>query len=147
MAQIRRKTGFDGAQIFRKFMWFLLRERKFDSSAVDDCVLLKSAFGLTEQEVCRLLLYGRRSMHGTCSAAVAGVAGAVSCIHVQGTTQRMQVAGALHERAQRIYERYGNVMLEVKGMTKAGIDRKATCRALFSKLLYLQGARCRAAYS
>ena len=49
------------------------------------------------------------------------------------------MAHALHERAQRIYERYGNVMLEVKGMTKAGIDRKATCRALFSKLLYLQG--------
>ena len=51
----------------------------------------------------------------------------------------LQVAGAIRERAQRIYERYGNVMLEVKGMTKAGIDRKATCRALFSKLLYLQG--------
>jgi hypothetical protein len=45
----------------------------------------------------------------------------------------------LRERAQRIYEKYGNVMLETKGMTKAGIERKATCRALFSKLLYLSG--------
>ena len=52
----------------------------------------------------------------------------------------VQVGGALHERATRIYQQYGNVMLEVKGMTKAGIERKATCRALFSKLLYLQGA-------
>lgn len=30
-------------------------------------------------------------------------------------------------------------MLDVKGMTKAGVERKATCRALFSKLLYLAG--------
>lgn len=52
-----------------------------------------------------------------------------------------QIAAALRERAQRVYERYGNVMLEVKGMTKAGIDRKATCRQLFSKLLYLSGVR------
>ena len=51
----------------------------------------------------------------------------------------VQVAEALRERAQRIYEKYGNVMLETEGMTKAGIERKATCRALFSKLLYLAG--------
>ena len=50
-----------------------------------------------------------------------------------------QVAEALRERAQRIYEKYGNVMLDVAGMTKAGIERKATCRALFSKLLFLAG--------
>ena len=51
------------------------------------------------------------------------------------------MAEALRERAQRIYEKYGNVMLETEGMTKAGIERKATCRALFSKLLYLAGER------
>ncbi len=51
------------------------------------------------------------------------------------------MAEALRERAQRIYEKYGNVMLETAGMTKAGIERKATCRALFSKLLYLAGAQ------
>lgn len=50
-----------------------------------------------------------------------------------------QVADALKERAQRIYDKYGNVMLETEGMTKAGIERKATCRALFSKLLHLAG--------
>ncbi len=47
---------------------------------------------------------------------------------------------AIQERAKRIYDKYGNVMLDVKGMTKAGVERKATCRALFSKLLYLAGA-------
>lgn len=46
---------------------------------------------------------------------------------------------AIQERAKRIYDKYGNVMLDVKGMTKAGVERKATCRALFSKLLYLAG--------
>lgn len=45
----------------------------------------------------------------------------------------------IQERAKRIYDKYGNVMLDVKGMTKAGVERKATCRALFSKLLYLAG--------
>jgi hypothetical protein len=50
-----------------------------------------------------------------------------------------QVSEAIQERAKRIYDKYGNVMLEVKGMTKAGVERKATCRALFSKLLYLAG--------
>ena len=49
----------------------------------------------------------------------------------------------MRERAQRIYEKYGNVMLETEGMTKAGIERKATCRALFSKLLYLAGEQIR----
>ena len=58
---------------------------------------------------------------------------------ILGIQFRMQVADALRERAQRIYEKYGNVMLETEGMTKAGIERKATCRALFSKLLYLAG--------
>ena len=52
---------------------------------------------------------------------------------------RAQTAEALRERAARIYDKYGNVMLETAGMTKTGIERKATCRALFSKLLYLAG--------
>ena len=51
----------------------------------------------------------------------------------------LQVSEAIQERAKRIYDKYGNVMLDVKGMTKAGVERKATCRALFSKLLYLAG--------
>ena len=38
------------------------------------------------------------------------------------------------------HQQYGNVMLDVAGMSKAGIERKATCRALFSKLLFLSEA-------
>jgi hypothetical protein len=47
------------------------------------------------------------------------------------------VAEALQERAQRIYDKYGTLMLNVDGFTAEGVERKATCRALFSKLLYL----------
>jgi hypothetical protein len=49
----------------------------------------------------------------------------------------LQVAEALQERAQRIYDKYGTLMLNVDGFTAEGVERKATCRALFSKLLYL----------
>lgn len=51
----------------------------------------------------------------------------------------LQTAEALKERASRIYNTYGNIMLNTQGMTAAGIERKATARALFSKLLYLSG--------
>lgn len=94
---LKMKTGFNAAEIFRKYLWYLLRERKFDTEAVDDVVQLKSSLQLSDE----------------------------------------QVSEAIQERAKRIYDKYGNVMLEVKGMTKAGVERKATCRALFSKLLYL----------
>ncbi|KAL0027862.1 hypothetical protein WJX77_011371 [Trebouxia sp. C0004] len=94
---LKMKTGFNAAEIFRKYLWYLLRERKFDTEAVNDVVQLKSSLQLSDEEV----------------------------------------SEAIQERAKRIYDKYGNVMLEVKGMTKAGVERKATCRALFSKLLYL----------
>ena len=69
----------------------------------------------------------------------------IACAEVWPSRQKwkscgvLQVGEALHERAQRVYERYGNVMLDIKGMTKAGVDRKAACRQLFSKMLYLAG--------
>jgi hypothetical protein len=49
----------------------------------------------------------------------------------------LQVAEALRERAQRIYDKYGTLMLNIDGMTAEGVERKATCQALFRKLLYL----------
>ena len=49
----------------------------------------------------------------------------------------LQVAEALRERAQRIYDKYGTMMLNTEGMTAEGVERKATCQALVSKLLYL----------
>ena len=94
---IRLRTGFSPVELFRKYLWYLLRERKFDEQAVDDLTILKSALGLNDA----------------------------------------QVAEALKERANRVYDKYGNVMLDTSGMSPAGIERKATSRALFSKLLFL----------
>jgi type II secretory pathway pseudopilin PulG len=94
---IRFRTGFSPVELFRKYLWFLLRERKFDQEAVDDLITLKTALGLDDA----------------------------------------QVAEALNERAKRVYDKYGNVMLDTTGMSAAGIERKATSRALFSKMQYL----------
>eukprot|EP00210_Caulerpa_lentillifera_P001951 g1872.t1 len=94
---IRVKAGFTPTEVFRKYLWYLLRERKFDQTAVDDLICLKKSLQLTEEDV----------------------------------------ATALKERAQRIYEKYGTLMLNTAGMTSAGVERKATCQALFSKILYL----------
>lgn len=94
---LRLKTGFSPVEIFRKYLWFLLRERKFDQDAIDDLVALKSILDLSDTDV----------------------------------------AEALKERAKRVYEQFGNVMLDTTGMSNAGIERKATARALFSKLLYI----------
>lgn len=47
------------------------------------------------------------------------------------------VAAALRERAQRIYDSYGTLMLNTEGMSAGGVERKATCQNLFRKLLYL----------
>mmetsp|Transcript_20969 Transcript_20969/g.63126 ORF Transcript_20969/g.63126 Transcript_20969/m.63126 type:complete len:388 (+) Transcript_20969:212-1375(+) len=94
---LKSKTGYTEVEMYRKFLWYLLRERTFDPAAVQDTLHLKQALSLSDQ----------------------------------------QVADAIKERSERIYKKYGNVMLETEGMTKGGIERKATCRALFSKLLYL----------
>ena len=68
---IRMRTGFTPTEVFRKYLWFVLRERKFDQSAVDDLVALKTSLQLSESDV----------------------------------------ATALKERAQRVYEKYGSLML------------------------------------
>jgi len=41
-----------------------------------------------------------------------------------------QVAEALKERSQRIYDKYGTLMLNTDGMTPEGLERKATCRSV-----------------
>eukprot|EP00798_Chlamydomonas_sp_ICE-L_P027448 gene27448-4750_t len=67
-----------------------------------------------------------------------GAAGiAIEELKAAGELNDFDVAAALRERAERIYKRYGTLMLNVEGMTGAGIDRKATVRNLSSKLLYL----------
>ena len=47
------------------------------------------------------------------------------------------VADALGERSQRIYDKYGTMMLNTEGFSATGLERKATCKALFQKVLYL----------
>jgi len=94
---LRWRLGFTAVELFRKYLWFLLRERKFEQGAVEDLVALKKAAGLSDTDV----------------------------------------AEALKERADRIYDKYGTLMLNTEGMTAAGIERKASCQALFRKMLYL----------
>ena len=48
---LKMKTGFNAVEIFRKYLWYLLRERKFDTEAVNDVVQLKSSLQLSDEEV------------------------------------------------------------------------------------------------
>ena len=52
---LRRQTGYKPAELFRKYLWFLLRERKFNQEAVDDLIHLKSVLNLDEQQATLLL--------------------------------------------------------------------------------------------
>jgi len=47
-------SGFSNVEIFRKYLWFMLRERAFDGEALADLVALKAALGLTDEQVRRL---------------------------------------------------------------------------------------------
>lgn len=100
-ALLKMQTGFSNVELFRKYLWFLLRERQFDEEALGDLVALKAALSLSDEEV----------------------------------------AEALAERAERVYEKYGTVMVNLEGMSQAGIERKAAARNLFIKLLSLTEAR------
>jgi hypothetical protein len=62
--KLRGNTGFTSVEVFRKYLWFLLRERQFDTAAVEDMVLLKQALGLTDDQV--------GSMSGEVAAAGGG---------------------------------------------------------------------------
>ena len=44
-------AGFSSAELFRKYLWFLLREREFDEGAVADLVALKGALGRSDAQV------------------------------------------------------------------------------------------------
>ncbi|PRW57850.1 RNA-binding RBM5 and related containing G-patch and RRM domains (ISS) [Chlorella sorokiniana] len=95
------QTGFSNVEVFRKYLWFMLRERAFDEEALADLVALKAALGLTDE----------------------------------------QVAEALAERAKRVYEKYGTVMVNLEGFSQSGIERQATARNLFMKLLSMTESR------
>lgn len=48
---LRLKTGFSATEIFRKYLWYLLRERKFDEDAVADLSALRSVLAMRDEEV------------------------------------------------------------------------------------------------
>ena len=51
MQSLSRKTGFTPTEIFRKYLWYLLQERSFDTEAVDDMVHLRAVLGLKDEQV------------------------------------------------------------------------------------------------
>ena len=51
VARIGRDTGFDGVLVFRKYLRYLINERKFDAAAVSDVIALKATCGLTDADV------------------------------------------------------------------------------------------------
>lgn len=51
LGSLRFRTGFTNVEIFRKYLWYLLRERAFKQDAVDDLLALKAALQLTDSEV------------------------------------------------------------------------------------------------
>ena len=42
---LRGSTGFTGVEVFRKYLWYVLRLRKFDHDAVEDLLALKVQAG------------------------------------------------------------------------------------------------------
>lgn len=48
---LRRRSGYSSVEVFRKYLWYLLRERSFDPDAVADMVALKRCLGLSDEEV------------------------------------------------------------------------------------------------
>lgn len=49
--KLKAETGFSGPEVFRKYLWYVLRERRFDSTAVNDLVALKQALNLSDEDV------------------------------------------------------------------------------------------------
>ena len=47
---LRGRTGFSATEVFRKYLWYALRERSFDEDAVLDMALLRSALSMSDAE-------------------------------------------------------------------------------------------------
>lgn len=45
------RTGFTEGELFRKYLWYLLRERRFDADAVADLLHLRATLGLADEQV------------------------------------------------------------------------------------------------
>ena len=48
---LKFKTRFSEVEMYRKFLWYLLRERTFDPAAVEDTMHLKNALALSDRQV------------------------------------------------------------------------------------------------
>ncbi len=48
---LKMKTGFSSVELFRKYLWYALRERKFDPDTVADLIHLRQQLSLTDDEV------------------------------------------------------------------------------------------------
>lgn len=64
------RSGYSGTEIFRKYLWYLLRERGFDVDAVADMQQLKDSLGLTDDEVSARLLTSTRLYGSTVETTV-----------------------------------------------------------------------------
>lgn len=53
--KLKAETGFSGPEVFRKYLWYVLRERRFDSTAVNDLVALRQALALSDEDVASAL--------------------------------------------------------------------------------------------
>ena len=75
-----------------------------------------------------------------CACGWGGGRGAESCFFFFSSKPPFSKFSSKPKKKSKNPLQYGNVMLDVAGMSKSGIERKATCRALFSKLLFLSEA-------
>jgi hypothetical protein len=54
---LKMRSGFSATEIFRKYLWYLLRERKFDEDAVTDLAVLRTALSMSDEEVSTSTLF------------------------------------------------------------------------------------------
>lgn len=47
---LRMKTGFSAVETFRKYLWYTLRERKFDADTVADLIHLAEQLELGDDQ-------------------------------------------------------------------------------------------------
>lgn len=62
---MKMRSGFSATEMFRKYLWYLLRERKFDENAVTDLAVLRTALSMTDDEVGTTVLapFSMREQH------------------------------------------------------------------------------------
>ena len=51
LQRLRGSTGFTPVEVFRKYLWYGLRERQFEAELVADMVALRAALALSDAEV------------------------------------------------------------------------------------------------